>query len=187
MFDDRAADDDLDALDGWVSEHRLDAAAAARRHERALLGQAAEDASIQGVLRDLGDRGSVVTVGTRASDRRRRGHIRAVGRDFAILNSSDGSPTEIIVATAAVDVVCVTSDDAVIGAHADQLDIGLAEVLPTVAADRPDVAITTLGGQVVRGSLRSSGNDVVCLRTEGEDRRAAYVPIGSIAELVVRP
>jgi hypothetical protein len=68
--------DDLDALDAWVADSRFDAAATARRRERALTDQASEEASIGGVLRDLGERSAHVVV-TTVADRQHRARIRA--------------------------------------------------------------------------------------------------------------
>ena len=79
----------------------------------------------------------------------------------------------------------IPADATVTGDRADELDVGLAEVLPTMAIDRPQVLVVTMGGHAVRGELRTAGLDVVRLQVEGSPPQAAYVPVASIAELVV--
>jgi hypothetical protein len=124
---------DLDELDRWLAESRVDAAVTSRRKERWLAQQAGEEASVAGVLRDLGERGTTVVVST-VAERRHRGRVRAVGDDFAILDTEQG---EVVVRFAAVSAVRVPGDGAVTGDRADRLTVTLADVLPTMAADRP--------------------------------------------------
>ena len=120
------------------------------------------------------------------ADRQHRGRIRAVGKDFAVLVSVDGDAFEIVVTTRAIDLVKVATDAVVTGDRADELDVGLNEVLPTMAIDRPEVLVVTTGGHAARGELRTSGLDVIRLRVAGDPPQAVYVPIASIAELVIR-
>ncbi len=172
-------------LDAWLAESRFDASAQSRRLERSLAAQASEEASIGGVLRDLGERGASVVM-TTVAGRQHRARIKAVGRDFVVVVGLDGPRSEVVVAMHAIDVVRVPIEAEVVGDRADQLDVSLAEVLPTMAVDRPEVLVITFGGQAVRGELRSTGLDVARIRTDGEDRATAYVPVSSIAELVLR-
>ena len=176
--------DDLDALDAWVADSRFDAAATARRRERALTDQASEEASIGGVLRDLGERSAHVVV-TTVADRQHRARIRAVGRDFVILSGLDGEHAEIVVAMHAIEVLRVPDEAIVTGDRADVLDVGIGEVLTTMAADRPQVHLVTRGGHNLRGELRSTGLDVARVRADAEGHPTAYVPVASIAELVL--
>lgn len=171
-------------LDAWLAESRFDAAAQARRLEHNLVGQASEEASIGGVLRDLGERAASLLVVTTAGNRH-QAQIKAVGRDFVVLRPSGDRHGEMVIAMAAIDLVQVPIRAEVMGDRADQLDVRLAEVLPTMAVDRPEVFIVTIGGQHVRGELRSSGLDVARIRTGSQERATAYVPVTSIAELIV--
>jgi hypothetical protein len=173
---------DLDELDRWLAESRVDAAVTSRRKERWLAQQAGEEASVAGVLRDLGERGTTVVVST-VAERRHRGRVRAVGDDFAILDTEQG---EVVVRLAAVSAVRVPGDGAVTGDRADRLTVTLADVLPTMAADRPRVTAVTRSGEQVHGELRSAGRDVAMLRLDGSPSDLAYLPLGSVAELVLR-
>ncbi len=109
-----------------------------------------------------------------------------MGRDFAVLASVDGDAFETVVATRAIDLVKVDMDATVTGDRADALDVGLNEVLPTMAIDRPEVLVVTMGGHAARGELRTAGLDVIRLRVAGEPPQTVYVPVASIAELVIR-
>ena len=62
----------------------------------------------------------------------------------------------------------------------------MADVLPTMAADRPRVTAVTRSGEQVHGELRSAGRDVAMLRLDGQPADLAYLPLGSVAELVLR-
>lgn len=178
--------DDLPSedLDAWLAESRFDAAAVSRRHVRNLSDQAAEESSIGGVLRDLGERAATITV-TTIADRRHQARIKAVGRDFMVLTTLEGDRNEIVVAMRAIEIVKVSTEAVVTGDRADALDVTLAEVLPAMCVDRPRVLLVTFGGQLVLGELRSTGLDVARVRTDGEDRATAYVPVANIAELVL--
>ncbi|MEY2451102.1 MAG: hypothetical protein QOD92_676 [Acidimicrobiaceae bacterium] len=71
-----------------------------------------------------------------------------------------------------------------IGDRVVQAEIGLAEMLSVLAADRPRVLIVTApDADGVAGELRSVGRDVVTVRLDGEPKAAAYVAISAIAEV----
>ena len=171
-------------LDAWLAESKFDASAESRRLERHLGDQAAEEASIAGVLRDLGERAASVVI-TTVADRRHRARIKAVGLDFAVFSSLQGDGNEIVVSFRAIDFLRVPAEAEVVGDRADHLEVGLAEVLPAMAVDRPQVLIITFGGQAIRGELRSTGLDVARLRSDSDDRATVYIPVVNIAELVL--
>jgi hypothetical protein len=59
-------------------------------------------------------------------------------------------------------------------------------VLGALAAERARVRLVVLdGGEVVSGELRSVGQDVVTLRTDGETQASAYVPTSVVMEAVL--
>ena len=180
MPDDPSSED----LDAWIAESRFDAATVSRRHIANLADQAAEESSIGGVLRDLGERSAAISV-TTIADRRHRARIKAVGRDFTVITALDGDHNEIVVAMRAIEIVKVSTEAVVTGDRADILDVTLAEVLPAMCVDRPRVLLVTFGGQLVLGELRSTGLDVARLRTDDDNRATAYVPVANIAELVL--
>jgi hypothetical protein len=73
-----------DALERWLAEVRTDQAARSRARLGALRAHAAEDATVIGVLADLGERRSPVLV-TTTHGRRHRVEVRAVGPDAVVL------------------------------------------------------------------------------------------------------
>lgn len=170
-------------LDAWLAESRSDAAARSRRIEQNLTRQASEEASVAGILRDLGERGEPITLTTVAGSTH-RGRVRAVGGDFLVLYADDRQG-ETVIAFRAVDFVRVPSGATVRGDRAEQLEVTLAEVLPEMAADRPEVVVVTSAGHRVRGELRSAGLDVARIRTDDAERATAYVPVSAIAELLL--
>lgn len=170
-------------LDAWLAESSFNAAARSRRIEQHLTNQAPLEASIGGILRDLGERSERLTIATVAGNTY-HAVVKAVGNDFVVLHAGD-NPGEAVIRFHAVAYVKVPTRAAVSGDGADQLDVTLAEVLPEMAVDRPSVAIITISGQRLRGELRSAGLDVVRLRTDDHERSTVYVPLATIAELVL--
>ncbi len=159
---------------------RLAAAADQRRRTRFLTAQAAEDASVSGVLLDLAERADAVTV-TSCLGHELHGRITALGVDFVTLT---GPESEVVVMTAAIQSITVPVAATVTGDRFEALEVALVDVLVTMAPDRPEVEVRTVAGQAITGTLHAAGRDVVLIHRP--DRQAAYVPIGAIAELEVR-
>jgi hypothetical protein len=81
---------DLDArLHRWAAEARVDEAARRRAREWWLRRQAEEGATLAGVLADLLEAGTAVTVHTR-SGRQHGGPVRALGADFVAIGAPVG-------------------------------------------------------------------------------------------------
>ena len=169
-------------LERWVADARSADAAAARGRERWLRLQADESATFVGVLIDLAERQTPVVIYGRAG-RRHRGSIAAVASDFCALRTSGGR--DVLLAYAGIGSVRPDSRSAgPIGDRAVEAEIGLAEMLSVLAADRPRVLIVTAADdEGIAGELRSVGRDVVTVRLDGEPRAAAYVAISAIAEV----
>ena len=169
-------------LERWVAEARSADAAASRTRERWLRIQADESATFVGVLVDLAERGTPVVVHGRAG-RRHRGQIAAVAADFCALRTSGGRD----VLLAYTGIGSVRPDSRTPGPSGDRAvhaDLGLAEMLSVLAADRPRVLLlTTADADGIAGELRSVGRDIVTVRLDGERRAAAYVAITAIAEV----
>jgi hypothetical protein len=65
-------------------------------------------------------------------------------------------------------------------------DLRLSDVLGELAAERARVSLVVLdGSDVVSGELRSVGQDVVTLRTDGEAQASAYVPTSAVVEVAL--
>jgi hypothetical protein len=169
-------------LERWVADARSADAAAARGRERWLRLQADESATFAGVLVDLAERGTPVVIHGRAG-RRHRGSIAAVAADFCALRTSAGR--DVLLAFAGIGSVRPDSrHPGPIGDRVVHAEIGMAEMLSVLAAERPRVLIvTTADTEGVAGELRSVGRDVVTVRLDGEPRAAAYVAITAIAEV----
>ena len=76
--------------------------------------------------------------------------------------------------------------DAAVGERVHPTDLRLADVLVELAAERARVLLVPAdGAESVAGELRSVGQDVVSLRTDGEPPGTAYVPLSAIAEVAL--
>ena len=172
----------LGRLAAWASEISADAAAAARSRERWLRQAAEEEATFAGVLLDLAERRAPVVVVGRAG-RRHRGVVTAVGGDFVVVKVVDGGDVLLSLG----GIASVRPEPRAIPAPGDRpvtVDIGLAEALAAVAADRPRVLVVTMAdADGLAGELRTVGRDVLTLRLDGSDRTPAYVPIASVVEV----
>src|SRR5690606_37560812 len=136
---------------------------------------AAEEGTLAGVLVDLAERGDAVLV-VGAGGRRHRGHLVAVGSDFAALRTGEGR--EVLVAHRGM--ASVATADGAAPAAGDRplvLRVGLLEALAVLAEDRPRVLAVPVGAgdgadAGVAGELVAVGRDVLTVRLEGAGRRA---------------
>ena len=171
-------------LDAWLADARIEGSADARARERWLTAAAEADATFSGVLLDLAERGVGVTVATVAG-RRRQGVVQVLGADFLAMRGPSG--TEVLVSTGSIGsvrtapAVGVTSGERVV-----TTDLRLGDVLGELAADRARVRLVLLDGrEALTGELRSVGQDVVTVRTDGEAPGTAYARIAAVAEVVL--
>lgn len=179
---------DDDALYGelrrWVGDARAADAADDRVRMRVLRQISEDEATFAGIVLELAERGSAVTVRT-AAGRVHRGRIVAVGRDFLVMREGDTPP--VFVPTSAATTVRPASADrgeSVVGGRRPPLDATLAAVLSGLAGDRPRIHLAIVGdSQVVAGELRTVGTDVVVLR--GDDGGNVYVHLAAVQEVVV--
>jgi hypothetical protein len=177
---------DLDArLHRWASEARVDEAARRRAREWWLRRQAEEGATLAGVLADLLEACTAVTVHTR-SGRRHGGRVRALGADFVAVGEPTGLVLVVLDAVTSLRTqpgeLPVVGDRPVDDAASGPL---LRDVAAGLAADRERVLLVTGDGEAVAGVLRSVGQDVAVLRSGGEPPRTCYVALDAITELVL--
>jgi hypothetical protein len=165
-----------------VAAERVRDAATARARTHWLVRQAEEEGTLAGVLADLAEHAEPVVCTTRAG-RRHVGAVHALGADFVALRSGAGG-TVLVALDAVAQVRTQPGTDAVAGDRAVRLERRLAEVLTEMAADRPDVVVST-GIAEVRGELRTVGRDVVTLRLDGRPAGAVYVALGAAQEVRV--
>ncbi len=171
-------------LEAWVADARVDGAADARSRERWLQTAAEADATFSGVLLDLAERGSDVSVST-VGGRRHHGRIQAIGADFVALRLTTGS--ELLLAMEGVGAVRTAPlADPAVGERMHPTELRLADVLVELAAERARVLLVPAdGAESVAGELRAGARDVVTVRTDGEPPATAYVPLRTIAEVAL--
>ena len=178
-----------DPLVELLDEGRAGAGRAARARERALRQAAEEEASLAGTLVDLAERGSRVVVRTETG-RAHAGVVEGVGGDYCVVRSDTGVAAHLRLA--AVTTVRPSPGERHAPASGDRAaaaDTLLLEALGRVVHQRPGVALVTRGGDVVVGTLRAVGADVVTVwpgpgpGTEGP----CYVAGGAITEALVDP
>lgn len=169
-------------LDRWVAEARVDEAALQRARERWLRDVAEQEATFSGVLTELAERRAGVTVGMHG--RRHHGVIVAIGVDFVALRGSTGG--DVLLALHEIGMVRITgSASDVVGDRMVSTELRLSDVLAELAVDRDRVRLVTSAGDVVSGSLRSVGQDVIVVRTDGERPGTAYVPRTAVVEVSI--
>lgn len=167
----------------FLDESRADAAARARSRERWLRRQAAESASLAGLLLTAAEQSVALTVRT-SSGRSYRGTVITVGADFCALVSPSGVETFLAVSA----VTALRPEQAVrpVEAADDRpapVDLRLAEALGEECADRPRVALVMAGDpEPVVGTLRTVGGDVATVQLEGRGD-LVYVRLPSVTEV----
>lgn len=149
----------------------------ARATERHLRLVAEESATLLGSLLDLAERGTPVRV-TTSSGRRHVGPLQLVGQDFVVV-------ADVWVALTAVGSVGTSTGSSVATGDRPALDLYLVEALARLVPERPELAVVTVGGDVVAGQLRAVGADVLSIRLDG-DGGMAYVPSASALEVAFR-
>lgn len=166
-------------VDAWAGDERAQAAADARARERWLRRQAAESATLVGVLVELAER-AALTVIALGNGRRHRGVITSVGRDHAVLDVERGG--RVLIAVHAITSVRPTVPVAVgeAGAARPAPTARLADTLADVAAERRRVVLGLAGGELVTGELRSVAADVVTVRADGDAALPVHVAVAAI-------
>ncbi|MPY94371.1 MAG: hypothetical protein GEV08_15315 [Acidimicrobiia bacterium] len=169
-----------DGADRFVADARIDEAALARSRERWLRQQAAEAATLEGICRDLAERGEFVLATTTAGTRH-RGRIDMLGEDFLAVRSGGGA---VLVPYEGLHTIEVQGT-AEPGERLVRRGLTLAEVLTELAQQRPAVRLRCRNGDALVGELRHGGRDLVAVRVGLGGRRTVYVRLSSLAELSV--
>ena len=182
MSDD--SQNELDNLRQWIADAAAREAAEARARSRRLLQQATEDATFVGTLVDLAEREADLTLITR-DDTSVVGRIALVARDFVAMVGRNGRTSFVpLAAIAAVRIQPGTREAVVAGERSAPSQASLAAIVVELATERVRVQITS-GKHSVAGTLRSSGDDVVVVMTEGAPSTPVYVAMTAISELAV--
>lgn len=178
-----------DPLVELLDEGRAGAERVARARERALRQAAEEEGSFAGALVDLAERGSRVVVRTETG-RAHVGVVEGVGGDYCVVRAENGAAAHLRLA--ALTTVRPSPGERHAPATGDRVataDTLLLEALGRVVHERPEVALVTRGGDVVVGTLRAVGADVVTVwpgpgpGTEGP----CYVVADAITEALIEP
>jgi hypothetical protein len=168
-----------DALTRFLGEVRVDEAVEGRRRRRSLGDQAAHEATLAGVLVELGEAGTEVNIS--AAGDAVVGTVTGVGRDFVALHADQGTST--LVRTSAIIAVRIGAGTPVVrGDRSTSIDTEVDHLLGPLATERPSVLITTTMGERIGGQLMVAGVDVVRLRTEGTGS-ATWLATAAIAIL----
>jgi hypothetical protein len=155
----------------WSAGERVADAARQRTRERWLRQQAAESATLAGVLTDLAERRAEVSVATRSQ--RLSGQVVGVAEDFCVLEERSGAGA--LVALEHLSSVSATGGDRVggndaAGARRPPLSLRLADALSLLAGDRSPVLVTVTSGERVLGQLVAVGADLITMRALGGAR-----------------
>lgn len=157
----RPDDDQVDALLSAVGHLPDDAASAAsaqaRSRRRWLRQQAAETATMAGVLLTLAEREAIVTL--RCGPWSHRGGLRSVTSAVALVELPDALALVPIDAITAVEAAAAVADDRAPAAGPD-----LAAILAALVAERPTVRLLLGDGTDVNGALVEVGKDVAVVR-----------------------
>ena len=176
-------DGSTERLAAEAAELRVEEGARARARRASLSGQAAEEASLRGVLVDLGERGATVRLEL-ASGRSLVGRVRRIGADVAVVDL-EGRDEVLVHLAAVAALVPHDGGDEVRGDRLVDAELTFAEALGWLVADRPSVQVHLRGGAALTGELVSVGADVAVVRLEGDRRRPAYVAVAAVAEVLV--
>jgi hypothetical protein len=178
----------LDDLDRWVADAHVDEAVAQRRRTAWLRRQADEDATLGGVLRELGERGRPVVVHA-ITGRRHRGLLTTVGDDLIVLRTVRG--VRVIVMLGAVISVRAHAEGTPVTDERTEVagDVTggatLTSTLVGLAGERTSVVVTAVNGDTTSGEVIAVGRDMLTLQLEGAG--LAYVAFASVAEVVAAP
>jgi hypothetical protein len=154
----------LDELRRWAADEEAARVARARSRARWLRQQAAESATLAGVLLDLAERRAEVTV--EASGRTHTGRLVAVATELCILEEIDDHQHHLaLIALPAITMVLPPVET--LGDRVPDLRLDVAGALAGLAGDRRTISLELQSGKRVTGMLESVGVDVVTLRIDG--------------------
>lgn len=177
-----SAGDPLAGLNRWVAEGSVDAAARARARQKWLERQAAEEATVMGVLADLAERGGALTL-TTMTGYRSRGTAAAIGADFVIIREKRLGDVIVPVRKLAT-VRAAPGDNAPTGDRPVAFELMLADALVELAADRPTV-VAAVGNEEIRGELKSAGFDVTAIELDGPRRELVHIAVAALDHVVI--
>jgi len=153
----------LEELRRWAADEGAARVARSRSRARWLRQQAAESATLAGVLLDLAERRAVVTV--EASSRLHTGRLVAVSTGLCILEEIDDADHQLALIALPAITMLVPRVEAN-GDRVPELQLDIAGALAGLAGDRPTICLELTSGKRVTGVLEAVGVDIVTLRVD---------------------
>jgi hypothetical protein len=174
------------AMQQWTSDARLERARAARQNRLRQAELAADEAKFSGLLTDLAERRSLVSITTEGG-RRLTGSIQELGSDFVAISNIAQAPTFVrMPAIIAVEVDGTPRD---IGTPSDRSTDALRSldmVISELASERTPVRFATKNAIELRtAKLTASGVDVVTLELTGPPVRTLFVASEQLSEIAI--
>jgi hypothetical protein len=157
--------EDFDALMAavarWAADQRVAEAAGWRRRAGWLRRQAAEAATMGGVLVDLAERGAPVRLETLGGFR--QGRVELVTTGLCGLRPPDGGVTLVALGS----ITALHGPDVLVtGDRTPTVELDMAGALSALAADRSRVTLALAGGVEVEGVLESVGIELVTIKSD---------------------
>lgn len=173
-------DDRLVGLSRWLADCRVDEAVAARARQQSLEQQAAQGASVAGVLFDLAERDLSATIKTTAGEVC-EGQIIAVGADFMFVRGPEG---DLLIPTGAIATIRTSpTTRPVTGARPVPAMI-LLDTLDELVADHANVVVT-VGDESIDGRLQAAGTDVVAVAVGKGREELVHIATAAIDQVLV--
>lgn len=174
------------AMQEWTSEARLNQARADRQSKRWQQDIAGEEARFSGLLTDLTERRSLVSINTEGG-RRLTGSIFELGSDFVAISNIGQTPTYVrLHAVIAVEVDGTPKNLGSPSARATLALRSLDMVISELAADNTPIRFATKNAAELRNArLTSSGIDVVTLELAGPPVRTLFVAAEQLSEISI--
>jgi hypothetical protein len=185
-------EDLLAELARWSATDRAARAASERARTRDLVDQSAATATWSGLLVDLAEAGTDVTVWLEGG-RRVTGRLVGTGRDLIVIEDRSGRP--VLVRTGAIDALAPNGEGdgppssqrsgPPAGRRRPATDLSFAAALDALAAEGSPVKLHS-GTEVVTGRLLAAGEDVVTVRSDGAGRRPVHLPLDRVTYVELR-
>ena len=175
----------LDGLARWLADCLVDEAAAARSRQRSLEQQAAQEASIAGVLLNLAERGRLVNIKT-LTGQTCEGHLTSVGADFVFMHAHENQ--ELLIPNRSIAVIKSSGTNCLSLGTRTPSTVCLADTLEWLAADKAHVEVV-VADETVRGRLQTSGTDLIAIsvatKTDLSQRDLIHIATTAIDHMTV--
>lgn len=170
----------------WTSEARIEQAKAGRQSRRWQNDLLGEEAKFSGLLTDLAERHSLVSINTEGG-RRLTGSIHELGSDFVAIRNIGQTPTYVrLRAIIAVEVDGTPQQIGTPSARENTSLRTLDMVISELAEENTPIRFATKNAIELRsGTLTSSGIDVVTLELVGPPVRTLFVAADQLSEIAI--